>query len=73
LPKAGVCSGGGVRCIYSEDLDDYVSDSTLPGNITIRKFDPVSRTISASFEATLKEKNSGQLLTLTQGNFDLKY
>lgn len=64
---------GQVRCIYSEDLNDYVSDSTLSGNITIRKFDPVSRIISASFEATLKEKNSGQLLTLTQGNFDLKY
>ena len=64
---------GQVRCIYSEDLDDYVSDSTLPGTITIHKFDPVSRNISASFEATLKEKNTGQIVTLTQGKFDLKY
>jgi hypothetical protein len=64
---------GQVRCIYSEDSNDYVSDSTLPGTITVRKFDPISRIISASFEATLKEKNSGQLVTLTQGKFDLKY
>ena len=64
---------GQIRCIYSQDLNDYVSDSTLPGTITIRKFDPVSRIISASFEATLKEKNSGQLVSLTQGKFDLTY
>ncbi len=62
-----------VRCVYSEDLSDYVSDSTLPGSITVRKFDPLSRIISASFEATSKEKNNGQLRTLTQGKFDLKY
>lgn len=64
---------GQVTCTYMEDLTQYVSDSTLPGSITILAFDTASRRISASFDATLREINSGQLKTLTQGKFNLTY
>ncbi len=64
---------GQVRCTYMEELTQYVSDSTLPGSITILSLDTATRRISAMFDATLKEINNGQLITVTQGKFDVLY
>jgi hypothetical protein len=73
LGNAAVAARGQVKCMYSEDLINYDSDSTLPGTITVLKYDILAQTLSASFEATLKDMNSGQTVSLTQGRFDIKY
>lgn len=62
-----------VLCYYSEELKEFGSDSTLSGTILVRKFDPINKIISASFEAILKEKTSNQTVYLTNGKYDVKF
>ena len=64
---------GQVSCRYSEELIEFGSDSTLPGTITVQKFNPQLRVISASFEASLKDFNSAKIVTLKEGKFDIIY
>lgn len=53
-------------------LDDYITDSTHMGTLTITKFDKVNKIVSGTF--TFKAINStGEVVNITEGRFDRKY
>jgi hypothetical protein len=62
-----------VSCLYSEDLQDFTSDSSLNGSLTVTYFDQDKRILSGKLEATLKEINGTKTVQLTQGKFDVKF
>jgi hypothetical protein len=72
LGNASSRKNGQVTCTYRVELEDYYSDSTLPGTITISAFDPAARKIAGTFTGTLKEPNSGKTVSVTDGKFDIR-
>ncbi|MEO8771193.1 MAG: hypothetical protein ABI402_13950 [Ferruginibacter sp.] len=69
--KLGNEGKGQVWCAYYT-TGIYKSDLSLPGNITITKFDPAAKIIAGTFYGTLS-KTPGVTVALTNGKFDLKY
>lgn len=62
-----------VSCMYSQDLEDYSSDSTLSGTITVTNYDYSKKIISGKFEATLKRRNGPETVKITTGIFDVTF
>ncbi|MFY0483896.1 DUF6252 family protein [Flavobacterium sp. PLA-1-15] len=58
--------GGG---IYGE----YNSTSIEGGTITITRFDPVNFIISGTFSFKAKDLNTGEIIEITEGRFDMQY
>lgn len=64
---------GTPQLLYYEDLNYFGSDTSLPGTITIRKFDPVHKILSANFNAVVRSADSTQTKALTRGTFDVTF
>lgn len=62
---------GRVRCMYYT-IAQYNSDASMPGSVTISTFDPVAKTIAGTFDCIVK-KTDGTTVSLSEGQFDLKY
>ena len=52
---------------------DGSSFSRQPGNLIITKFDPVNFIISGTFSFKAKELNTGKIVEITEGRFDMQY
>lgn len=64
---------GKVRCSYYQDRENFESDSTLNGSVTVTCFDKEKRILSGRFEATLQDINSTKTVRITQGRFDATF
>ena len=62
-----------VSCMYSRDLIDYTSDSSLNGSLTVTYYDNVKKIMSGKFEATLKNTQGTETVNLTTGIFDVTF
>jgi hypothetical protein len=62
-----------ISCLYRQDLVDYDSDSTLDGTLTVTYYDFSKKILSGKFQATLKDKRSSQIITITDGIFDVSF
>ena len=62
-----------ISLLYSPDLEDYDSDSTLNGTLTVTYYDFSKRILSGNFQATLKNTLDSQTIIITDGIFDVSF
>jgi len=62
-----------VSCYYWENLNEFSSDSTLAGNMTVTYFDNTRKIVSGKFEATLKNREGTRAVNVTKGIFDVTF
>lgn len=58
--------GGGIYGEYTTNIIDN-------GILTITRFDPVNFIISGTFSFKAKEINTGEIVEITEGRFDMQY
>lgn len=66
-------SKNSVSCMYSQDLVEYCSDSSLNGTLTVTYYDNIKKIISGKFEAILKNKEGPETVNITNGIFDVTF
>jgi hypothetical protein len=62
-----------VSCLYSQELLSYGSDSTLNGTLTVTWYDYSKKILSGNFQATLKNTQGSQVVSITDGIFDVSF
>ena len=62
-----------ISLLYKPDLVNYDSDSTLNGTLTVTYYDFSKRILSVNFQATLKNTQGSQTITITDGIFDVSF
>lgn len=66
-------TGGAGRYTSLKTLGQYETNSTYTGNITFTRFDTDANIMSGTFEFQAAEIFSGEIVTITDGRFDLKF
>ena len=62
-----------VSCLFMKELVSYDSDSSLTGTLTVTYYDFVKRILSGNFQATVKNTQGSQTISLTEGIFDVTF
>lgn len=62
-----------VSIFYWENLNEFSSDSSLAGTLTVTNFDKLKKIISGKFEATLKNRDGNGTINITKGIFDVTF
>ncbi|MDP4285095.1 MAG: hypothetical protein Q8891_11775 [Bacteroidota bacterium] len=62
-----------ISLLYSPDLINYDSDSTLNGTLTVTYYDFSKKILSGNFQATLKNTQGSQAINITDGLFDISF
>lgn len=52
---------------------EYVTGPAFPGRVIVTRFDTVARVVSGTFEATLREYDGPEIITVTKGRFDCSF
>ena len=63
-------SGNFSADIYIDANNNFETSSISPGNIIIKKLDFLNNIVSANFEFTVTEPNTGKIYNITNGRFD---
>ena len=74
VPRGGSLSYGYYVKRNMTPLNEWITSSTQGGTVTVTKFDLTNRIIAGTFQFTANNLyNTPELLTVTEGRFDLKF
>lgn len=70
------CKGWYRRVIYQNNVSStnkYITDSIIPGTVTITKFDTINLIVSGTFNFNAKLEGGTETVDVTDGRFDLRF